>query len=190
MPCFATASEAQEYNSFVISVPYEVSLPSKYTSIEMGCELANGLDLNTSRPWISTRIPLQNGQASGIAKFGYDLFGATPDLISLSDSQIVRFRSIYCAGDFDLYARCSFEQLFTASEDFRISHSIADPSFIVDANDNRAEALDESGATAFSHLLTPAEHEAAQNQPPSPAAATAVTTSPGLQGLQSILEGQ
>jgi len=190
MTCLASVSEAQEYNSFVISVPYDISVPSRYSTALLGCELANGLDLNSFRPWLSTRVALENGQASGVAKFGYDLLGATPDLISLSEKDTVKFRSIYRAGYFELIARCSVEELTADAEKFNIAHVEVGSPLIVDANNTRAEALDESSVTHFSHRLTPTENEAGKQQHPSTATATTSTSSPGLQSLQSILEGQ
>ena len=35
--CLATPAAAEGYNTFVITIPYDISLPSDYTSVEIIC---------------------------------------------------------------------------------------------------------------------------------------------------------
>jgi len=190
LACCATASAAEDFNSFVIEVPYDLSVPAKYTSAMIGCEFINAQNPQSFRPNLVTEVALSNGQAQGMARFGYDVIGTTPDLVSFNDDQIARFRSIYKGNFFELAANCAVLEFKVGTERFGVYHVEVGSAHIVDSARQPVETLDETSVTSFVHRLTPTDNAADAAARPAASTATAAPISPGLEGLQSILEGQ
>ena len=190
----ATAATAQGYNTFVIEVPYEFSLPATVETARLHCHF-------TFRPGVggglrATRsISLVNGRASGSLKFGYDLNGSEPDLV-IADRNVAALNTVRgwtSNPDFAVSVDCEVDGIAGATSPIgtgKVKRGANGTFYLGDAT---TELILLEGDTDPSHLRVMLTH--ADNQATIGGSNATTTIAPaqipaGLQGLQTILNGQ
>lgn len=187
---FPSAGSAQGYNTYVITIPYEISLPATVYSAYLMCEFKPG----RYRAMIFTsEIDLVNGQAQGSFKVGYDLNGSEPDLLPMTSQNIMleEFRKWTTEPDFELTAECEVKlQSASGAYDYLFEKN---GTYILQSPRGKERVILEgqTDPTVVSAVFGHSDNEAS-----SPAPSVSTTTIPqglvpsGLQGLESILGSQ
>lgn len=183
---FATVALAQNYNSIVIEVPYEISVPASYTIAKLDCTIS-GSDRRyanyTELVYHVSEIPLENGQARGVLKFGLDSTGATQDLIPFEERNIL-FEANYPG--FGIQSNCRTTHFLDGSG---ATYKIVERNgwTVLGAHQGPLVFLEDGHKFIVKHTH---DDNVYGQSGAGPTATTQVpTASNGLQGLQSILEG-
>lgn len=175
---------AQGYNSFVIEVPYEISLPPKIKIAMFQCSFS---DEDVEYRW-RKKVDLVDGQASGIFKIGYDLNGSIQDLsnISVGFDYVREIQLMLLESDFSLEVDCTV--YFSSSNDTDDKRYVreTDGIFSISADrwDNGRIWLEgQTDPSRFNVVLTHSD-----NVKPlfGPAATTVVPEGRGTSGLQVL----
>ncbi|MDX8352936.1 hypothetical protein [Cognatiyoonia sp. IB215182] len=198
--CLATPATAEGYNTFVITIPYEISLPSEYVSVEVECWYqfdatdASGQIIEDGNVAVEI-IDLTQGQASGTLKFGYDVLGQEQGLLDLGDrEQILRETVAY--PDFDVELSCSHRKARTATDTLWLFESGG--VYSLRSNRNHVLHLDNHpNAPAFTTNFKMADNQFQRGVEGTLAVPNTLTVpntvpsqSDGLNSLRTILDGQ
>lgn len=180
------AAMAEGYNTLVIEVPYEISVPASLESAFLLCQTAfhpGGGVLRASRT-----IELVNGQATGSLKFGWDLNGSAPDLDKTAP-ETARFSS--GSPDFNAQVFCeigSFSGTNLVAGGGQIKGSRGSYYF---GDEREIVLLDaDTDPSKLDVTLTHADNRMGRDAPTASATVAPAQVPRGLQGLQSILDGQ
>ncbi|WP_299684178.1 hypothetical protein [uncultured Tateyamaria sp.] len=192
----ATATFAQGYNAFVIDLPYAFSVPSAFTSVAIHCTVSGqnpNDDFNFERAFL-----LENGQARGTLQLGYSNLGPTDDFVLLTAEQTDILRRITSQRGFALNLRCNVKEFQheTAGQMFVFGDS---SSPAIAAGWTAGASAKEQGryyldpavtVTRFSATFGAEDNTARASTTGQTATASVPTVSPGLQSLQTILQGE
>ena len=187
---------AQGYNSFIIELPYEFSVPAIMSHAIVYCSV-QGQDRSVLFTF-ERGIPLENGQAQGALKLGYANFGPADDFLQLPQQHIEALKRAVRQEGFEITLACNMKHFIRdGGGQFFVIHSDTQPSIAIPRYSGTAQPGDgpyflDSGLsnTKFEATLRAVDNGLA----PTPANQTATTTtpaiSPGLQSLQTILQGE
>ena len=183
----AISATAQGYNTLVIEVPYEVSLPASVQSGRMFCEVSfgpRGMVLRGERS-----ITLVNGQGSGSMTFGWDLNGSAPDLDIASPDAL---KSVSQSPDFNANVSCQMDSFrgTAAGLGSGMVRGSNGAYFLGDGDGDRILLDATNDPSVLRATFTHADNKASGRAANATATVPSAQVPVGLQGLQSILEGQ
>ena len=179
--CLAPATSAQGYNSILIEVPYEISVPAVFESASIRCRFNNQPDW----PLVPVNtISLVNGQARGTLLYGDSSIETNEDFTEIPD-----FSYLYRAAnsDFEINVDCEILGFRSPTEGLTYLGEFSSGQHAIDVSNNPVwlEGDDYSLSATFTH----ADNIAGQHSLSLAKTTQIPSASNGLKGLQSILEG-
>lgn len=189
LPPLASSAAAQNYETFVIEVPYDISLPELFNALIIRCDIRGD---EQTRSFSST-IQLQKGKAAGSIRIGYDRMRAREDLDWLPEANRLHLERVARTPGFALNVKCHIQEVFGPG---RYAPTERDGSYVLlpsrgGATQKLPYNLVSTGADhGFDIEVTAADNTAPQSVESRTLTTTAPTKdTPGLSGLKSILEG-
>lgn len=185
LTCVPAVAKAQGYNTFVVEVPYEISLPSTVKKAFFRCDF----QVQPIRAMVVTKtIDLVNGQASGSLKVGYDLNGSEPNLtpISTNEGLVADFRKLTTSPDFSMDVLCEVKLASsTGANDYLFEENgvyiLQNP-----ANLDRVLLEGQTNPTLLNAVLSHSDNLAPQAKNTATTVVPAGRAASGLQGSESV----
>ena len=179
----AQHASAQGYNTLVVEIPYEFSVPSSFVTAVIYCQ-------NTIAPYEllrkEHRIPLVNGRASGSLKYGWDLNGSVADL-DVEASETARAQS--ASPDYEIQVNCTASLLSEGSSGDPTVRKGPSGYYVYDGKEF-VLLEGETDPSVVRVTLTHGDNELTQAAAGSTTTVDPASVPAGLQGLQTILGDQ